>query len=280
MESVIDPVTRLPRLLNDQCASCVFRPGNLMHLRPGRLKLLIAENTGPTAHGLVCHETLSYGGHPGFTPAFCRGFYTKYGHLANYIRICERLGGFTEIDPPEWWLDVVGYDGRYKVSSYGNIKSIRRNSELMLKPQQDADGYLYVRLVKDGHPKRHPVHVLVLEAYVELKPAGMEARHLYGDPSDNRYWRLSWGTPAENGQDKIQHGTSYRSGRTRGSSRYRGVSWNSNHKKWRAHICVNGKQRYLGSFTHEDDAAHTRDAVAKEVHGAHAVLNFPNEATQ
>lgn len=71
-----------------------------MHLKPGRLKLLIEQNTGPNAHGLVCHETLEYSANPDFGRAFCRGFYEQFGHLTNYIRICERLGGFTEVDPP------------------------------------------------------------------------------------------------------------------------------------------------------------------------------------
>lgn len=99
-DSVIDPVTHKPRLMSEMCTTCVFRPGNLMHLRPGRLKQLIQQNTGPEAQGLHCHQTLEYGGHPGFGRAFCRGFYDQFGHLANYIRICERLGGFTEVDPP------------------------------------------------------------------------------------------------------------------------------------------------------------------------------------
>lgn len=100
MENVIDPVTRKPRLLKEQCSTCVGRPGNLMHLRTGRLKDLIQANTGPEAHGLVCHQTLSYGDDPDARPAFCRWFYDGFGHLANYIRISERLGGFTEVDPP------------------------------------------------------------------------------------------------------------------------------------------------------------------------------------
>lgn len=99
-EPVIDPVTHKPRLMSEQCTTCVFRPGNLMHLSPGRLKELIGSNTGPEALGLVCHQTLSYGAHPETGAAFCRGFYDSYGHLANYIRIMERLGGFTEVDPP------------------------------------------------------------------------------------------------------------------------------------------------------------------------------------
>ena len=61
---------------------------------------LIRGNTGANAHGLICHETLSYGEHPEFGAAYCRNFFDKYGHLCNLIRIFGRLGGFTEVDPP------------------------------------------------------------------------------------------------------------------------------------------------------------------------------------
>jgi len=100
-ESCLDKVTHKPRLLSEQCSTCVGRPGNLMHLRPGRLRKLINDNIQQGAQGLVCHQTLSYGGHPEFGDAFCRWFYDTYGHLSNYLRIVERLGGFTEVAPPK-----------------------------------------------------------------------------------------------------------------------------------------------------------------------------------
>src|SRR6185437_6758472 len=62
-ESLIDPATGKPRLLAEMCSTCVFRPGNLMRLRPGRLKDLIRQNTGPEAQGLHCHQT-TYGQNP------------------------------------------------------------------------------------------------------------------------------------------------------------------------------------------------------------------------
>jgi hypothetical protein len=99
--SLLDPRTGRARLLTEQCRTCVGRPGNLMHLREGRLKLLIEDNTGPDALGLICHKTLPYGDHPDFGPAYCRWFYDRYGHLANGIRMFRRLLGFTEIPPPE-----------------------------------------------------------------------------------------------------------------------------------------------------------------------------------
>jgi hypothetical protein len=98
---LLDPATGRPRLMSEQCSTCVGRPGNLMHLSPGRLKTLIASNCGDARMGLICHQTLPYGDHPGFGAALCRWFYDNYGHLANGIRVLGRLGGFTEVDPPE-----------------------------------------------------------------------------------------------------------------------------------------------------------------------------------
>lgn len=99
--SILDPETSKPRLLSEQCSTCVGRPGNLMYLRKGVLKDLIEKNTGPQALGLICHQTLEYGHHPDFGRALCRWFYDHYGHLANGIRLFERIGGFAEVDLPE-----------------------------------------------------------------------------------------------------------------------------------------------------------------------------------
>lgn len=99
-DSVIDPGTGQPRVLSRPCSTCVFLPGNKMDLRPGRLMDLIRGNTGASSHGLICHETLGYGGNPEFGAAYCHNFFVKYGHLCNLIRIFSRLGGFTYVDPP------------------------------------------------------------------------------------------------------------------------------------------------------------------------------------
>jgi hypothetical protein len=93
-----------PRLLNEKCSTCVFRPGNLMHLRPGRLTLMI-RNALTGGGWITCHQTLSYGEHPDFGEAICRGFYDMHGDRSNLIRIMERLDGFTEVSPPVDQLD-------------------------------------------------------------------------------------------------------------------------------------------------------------------------------
>lgn len=98
-DSLIDPVTGRPRVLSEMCSDCVFRPGNLMNLKPGRLKDLIESNCGPDAQGLHCHQT-TYGQNPETGLSLCRGFFDRFGHLANFIRVCHRIGGFTEVAPP------------------------------------------------------------------------------------------------------------------------------------------------------------------------------------
>jgi hypothetical protein len=98
---LFDPATGRPRLLSGQCSDCVGRPGNLMHLDPGRLKELVEGNTGDGRLGLICHQTLPWGARGERIAAYCRWFYDHYGHLAGGIRIFERIGGFTEVPPPD-----------------------------------------------------------------------------------------------------------------------------------------------------------------------------------
>ncbi|KKM63215.1 hypothetical protein LCGC14_1513630, partial [marine sediment metagenome] len=51
------------------------------------------------------------------------------------------------------------------------------------------------------------IHRLILETYIGPRPKGMECRHLNGNPADNRFENLCWGTHVENSQDSIKHGT-------------------------------------------------------------------------
>jgi hypothetical protein len=94
--SVADPVLRKTRLLAAQCATCIFRPGNPMHLEPGRLKNLI-DSACRQAGYIICHSTLPYAGSP-IPPAICRGFTDRY--TTWQLQLIERLWGFIEVPPP------------------------------------------------------------------------------------------------------------------------------------------------------------------------------------
>lgn len=94
---VTDPQTRRPRLLTAMCGTCVFRPGNLMRLRAGRLADLVRTALARDSF-VVCHSTLPGMAPAGYAPAICRGFADRYS--TNPLRIIGRLGGFAEVDPP------------------------------------------------------------------------------------------------------------------------------------------------------------------------------------
>ena len=60
-------------------------------------------------------------------------------------------------------------------------------------------------------------------------------------------------------------------------SSYRGVSYYKRRGKFSAHIKVNQKKKYLGSFEDEVQAAKVYDAAAYEAFGEFATLNFPED---
>lgn len=66
----------------EMCATCIFRPRNLMQLRPGRVRGMVDEAKRLDT-AIVCHGTLD-GEH-----AICRGFFDR--HKTQSIQIAERL---------------------------------------------------------------------------------------------------------------------------------------------------------------------------------------------
>lgn len=83
----------LPGVFSDMCSTCVFRPGNLMRLHPGRLKDIVDANVA-TGTLLICHNT-TYG--QAKEEIVCRGFYDIYGPKLSVYQIIQRMGGFREV---------------------------------------------------------------------------------------------------------------------------------------------------------------------------------------
>jgi hypothetical protein len=106
----------------------------------------------------------------------------------------------------ENWRDIPGYEGRYLVSSQGQVRSLLTNK--ILRAVVEATGYVSVCL-KDarGGQRTHLVHLLVLRAFIGLRPADQETRHLNGIRTDNRLVEnLRYGTRVENRADRARHG--------------------------------------------------------------------------
>jgi hypothetical protein len=110
------------------------------------------------------------------------------------------------------------------------------------------------------------MHRLVLSA-----GPGEIVDHINGNTLDNRRENLRFADIRQNAMNRIK--------RSGCSSQYKGVSFDSRRKTWRAVIRIRGKFTNLGSFSSEELAARRYDAAARHNFGEFARPNFP-EATQ
>lgn len=125
--------------------------------------------------------------------------------------------------PPsvEIWRDIPGYEGAYQVSSLGRVRSLPRlvpvhdrvhmvtyarpcPGRILRQAVCDKAGHVSVHLGK--HCRGIPVHQLVMLAFYGYPPAGMEAMHLNGNPTDNRPENLRYGTHSQNMIDMYRTG--------------------------------------------------------------------------
>jgi hypothetical protein len=89
--------------------------------------------------------------------------------------------------------------------------------------------------------------------------------HIDHDGLNNQRSNLRPATTAQNNHNqRPQRNT---------SSRFKGVTWHKRIGKWQAAIKVADKNRHLGVFPDEEDAARAYNAAAVEAYGEYAYLN-------
>ena len=84
----------------------------------------------------------------------------------------------------EIWKDVVGYEGIYKVSNKGNVRSVERKDSMgrkcggrKRKHFCREGGYPEINLYKDGLRKQKLIHRLVAEAFISNPNDFPEVNH-------------------------------------------------------------------------------------------------------
>ena len=141
----------------------------------------------------------------------------------------------------EIWKDIPGYNGDYKVSNFGDVKSLKFNKEKILKKFYDKSKYYNVKL----NNKTFTIHKLLAISFLNHKPCGhnIVVDHINNIRTDNRLENLQLVTHRLNiSKDK------------KGSSKHAGVYWHKKANKWCSEITISGNKYYLGLFTNELEA--------------------------
>lgn len=123
------------------------------------------------------------------------------------------------------FVDITGYEGRYKVSKSGEVVCVfRRGREgwWPLAPVDTGKGYLAVTLVNGARStsRRFYIHRLVALAFLPNKsPENLQVNHINGNKADNRAVNLEWATCSDNNAHAHANGLN----RTFGAMSMRGV---------------------------------------------------------
>lgn len=143
------------------------------------------------------------------------------------------------------------------------------------KHHNKPDGSSYMEVHKWVGPthasrKKMKVSRLVLSRIIGRSLSGFEyADHINGDTLDNRRENLRVTTSLQNKGNQQSH---------IGTSKYKGVYWNKDRRKWRAQFSLPlGNRKYarlnLGNYISEDIAACVYNSIAAEWYGEYARLN-------
>lgn len=102
----------------------------------------------------------------------------------------------------EVWKDVVGYEGLYKISDLGRVKSLPRNGtipeERIMVNKLTKQGYITICLSKNDIKKHLKIHRLVAIAFIPNPENKKEVNHIDGNKSKNGVTNLEWVTRSEN----------------------------------------------------------------------------------
>jgi hypothetical protein len=120
----------------------------------------------------------------------------------------------------ELWIPIKRFGGLIEASSHGHIRTVTRTVRQgrgvgheriiparLLKPRRHPWGYGWVEFMIAGTQHAEFVHRLVAEAFFGPCPEGQYVLHGDNDPANSHIDNLRYGTPSENCEDKLLHGT-------------------------------------------------------------------------
>lgn len=117
----------------------------------------------------------------------------------------------------ETWKDVKGFEGKYQISNYGNVRSVPRKVKgtngriqnrkgVFKKSREDKDGYLTVNFYTEKGNRPKKIHRLVAESFIPNKDHHKEVNHIDGDKTNNHVSNLEWTDRKGNIKHSVQSG--------------------------------------------------------------------------
>lgn len=116
----------------------------------------------------------------------------------------------------EEWRDIAGYEGKYQVSTLGQVRSLtrvvsHRNGSCpkygrLLKQSPNTKGYLLVGPTVNRVQRTRPVHRLVAETFIPRPEGASEVNHKNGVKTDNRVENLEWVSADANMKHAVANG--------------------------------------------------------------------------
>ena len=101
----------------------------------------------------------------------------------------------------EEWKELKESQGKYLISNYGRVKSLKSGREKILKTRKTHDGYLRYSLSFQGKAKTMRAHRLVAEYFIDNPFNKPTVNHIDGNKENNRVDNLEWSTLKE----QMQH---------------------------------------------------------------------------
>lgn len=123
------------------------------------------------------------------------------------------------------------------------------------------DAYGYYKFMVDGHSS--PVHRAAW-FYMTGEWPKNDIDHINGIRSDNRFCNLRQAERYQNLRNMRSRG---------GTSKFKGVSFDPARGKWKAQIQIMGKNKYIGRYASEEEAAIAYNECAAREFGEFARLN-------
>ena len=166
----------------------------------------------------------------------------------------------------EVWKDIEGYEGLYRISSFGNVFSIVSNK--ILKSGTNSDNYRTFSLCKNNTPKTYKAARLVGLNFLPNPENKRIIDHVDRNSLNDHISNLRWVTDQENQANRSLS-------KKKVFGMYKGVRFLNN--RWLSNITHNNIRYYLGCFGSEGHAALAYNKKAKELYGEFAHLNDVHE---